>query len=271
MPSYLITGASRGLGFEFLCQLSADTSNTVIGLVRNKQATDEKIKLEIPQRLNVHTVEADMGDYKSLEAVVNEITKITGGSLDYIIANSAHAAAWSAHDPIGSLGNEPQKLEDDLLETFKINTIGNIHLFNLFMPLIMNGQAKKVITISSGMADLDFISKFSIADAAPYSISKGAVNVAVAKFDAQYREKGILFMSISPGLVDTGGLAKITEGQARKMEAMAAKFKVYAPHFNGPISPEESAKGILSVVHRAGIEDGYGGSFVSHFGNKQWL
>lgn len=52
---------------------------------------------------------------------------------------------------------------------------------------------------------------------------------------------------------------------------MVAAFQVYAPHFTGPISPEESATAVLSVIDKASIEAGNGGSFVSHFGNKQWL
>jgi NAD(P)-dependent dehydrogenase (short-subunit alcohol dehydrogenase family) len=90
-----------------------------------------------------------------------------------------------------------------MLESFKINTLGNIHLFNLALPLIRKGQAKKIIAISSGMTDPDFITNFSITDGAPYTISKGALNIAIAKFDAQYRKEGILFMAISPGLVAT--------------------------------------------------------------------
>lgn len=104
-------------------------------------------------------------------------------------------------------GAEPERLEKDLNESFRINVVGNVHLFNLFLPLIQKGQAKKVIYISSGMADIDLISKYSVQDGAPYSISKAAGNAAVAKFDAQYRSEGILFMSISPGVVDTQGAA----------------------------------------------------------------
>lgn len=72
------------------------------------------------------------------------------------------------------------------------------------MPLLLKGQAKKAITLSTGMADPEFVSDFSISVAAPYAISKAAVNLAVSKFDAQYREEGVLFMAISPGMVDTG-------------------------------------------------------------------
>ena len=101
--------------------------------------------------------------------------------------------------------DQPDVLEKDLLETFAVNTISNIHLINLYLPLIQQGAAKKVIAISTGMADIDLIAKFNVANGAPYSISKAALNAAVAKFSAQYAGEGVLFMSISPGLVDTGG------------------------------------------------------------------
>ncbi|KAL2264078.1 hypothetical protein VTK26DRAFT_2572 [Humicola hyalothermophila] len=201
MPSYLITGASRGLGYEFLRQLSADPNNLVIGLVRNKPAT--KIARELKGR-NIHLVEGDLTDYASLKRAAERVATISD-SLDYLIANGAFVSPWSAWDALGELGaKDPTKLEEDLLHCFQANVVGNIHLFNLFLPLIRNGQAKKVITITSGMADIEFIAKFDVAISAPYSISKAAMNAAVAKFSAEYRKDGILFLGISPGLVATG-------------------------------------------------------------------
>lgn len=58
--------------------------------------------------------------------------------------------------------------------------------------------------MSSGMADLDLINSYDIELAGPYTISKAAMNVAVAKFAAVGKAEGILFFSISPGLVETG-------------------------------------------------------------------
>jgi hypothetical protein len=53
--------------------------------------------------------------------------------------------------------------------------------------------------------------------------------------------------------------------------AMVAKFAEYAPDWKGAITPEVSVKAVMSVINNASIENGDGGSFISHWGNKQWL
>lgn len=89
------------------------------------------------------------------------------------------------------------------MDHFKVNTIGAIHLFNLFLPLILKGNAKKVIAISSCMGDLDYAREIELYQSGPYSLSKTALNMAMVKFSAQYREQGVLFMNICPGVVAT--------------------------------------------------------------------
>jgi NAD(P)-dependent dehydrogenase (short-subunit alcohol dehydrogenase family) len=74
------------------------------------------------------------------------------------------------------------------------------------MPLILKGRAKKVIAISSGMADPEMTLKADIFQATAYGMTKAALNIAVAKFSAIYREKGVLCIAICPGAVDTGSL-----------------------------------------------------------------
>lgn len=103
-----------------------------------------------------------------------------------------------------SSADDPQTLIKDLQLSFEVNVIGVINTVNTFIPLVRKGQGKKVFTLSTGMADIDLINQVDIAIGAPYSISKGALNVAVAKYNALYQSEGILFMAISPGMVDTG-------------------------------------------------------------------
>ena len=100
--------------------------------------------------------------------------------------------------------DDPQALVKDLQTFFDINVIGVVNTVNTFIALLREGQEKKVFTISTGMADTDLINQFEVDIAAPYSISKGALNVAVAKYNALYKGEGVLFMAISPGVVDTG-------------------------------------------------------------------
>jgi NAD(P)-dependent dehydrogenase (short-subunit alcohol dehydrogenase family) len=111
---------------------------------------------------------------------------------------------WSFYDPFSVLGQDPERLTQELNTLFTTNVVGQIHLINLFMPLILKGSVKKVITISSGMADPELAAKYNLYENAPYSISKAAVNMAVAKFQAEYNDRGVLFLAVCPGPVDTG-------------------------------------------------------------------
>lgn len=120
-----------------------------------------------------------------------------------------------------------------------------------------------------------------------YSISKAALNTTIAKYNAELGKKeGVLFLSLSPGFVETGQyndcksmetpcklmltIKSVTEEQLQGVQAMGAKFAQYAPHFKGPITPHESIKAMLSVIEKATVEE-HGGQAISHFGNRQWL
>ena len=103
-------------------------------------------------------------------------------------------------------GENPKGLEEDIRKLIDTNVVGNIHFYNLFMPLVLNGKVKKVICISSGMADIEMCNNFELATGSLYSISKGAMNLVTAKFNAQYKKDGVLFLSICPGMVDVGNI-----------------------------------------------------------------
>ena len=54
--------------------MSDKSGNIVIGLVRNKQATIEKIKRELSTRKNVHIIQADINDYEALKVIASYLT-----------------------------------------------------------------------------------------------------------------------------------------------------------------------------------------------------
>ncbi|KAK2784248.1 hypothetical protein FQN53_008688 [Emmonsiellopsis sp. PD_33] len=271
MPTtYLVTGASRGLGFEFVRHLSQDSQNVAIGLVRNKAAADKKAAEE--GLANVHFVEAQYTNLPSLKKAAEVVKQITGGGLDYLINNAALVSAISEFKSLSDFGDNFDILEKELRDSFEINVVGPIKVIEAFLPLIRNGNVKKIITISTGMADINLINDFEIPFGSPYSISKGAVNVAIAKYNAAHKQEGILFLSVSPGFVATErNKQEPNPEDANKTGALVEKFVAYAPHFTRPLTPAESVAAVMAVSQKASIANGDGGAFVSHTGTKSWL
>ncbi|KAL3494419.1 NAD(P)-binding protein [Aspergillus germanicus] len=272
MPSYVVTGASQGLGFEFIRQLAANPENIVIGLVRNKVSPEAKAKAQ--GLTSVHFVEAQYTDLASLKAAAEVVKGITGGSLNYLINNAASVSEVTELRNLGDFHTNFETLEEDLKYSFEVNVIGLIKTIEAFLPLIQAATGeKKVITISSGMSDLDLINSTDLDVAAAYAISKAGVNVAVAKYSALYKKEGILFMSICPGNVaterQTRGLTN--EEDKSRLASLAAKFMQFAPDWKGPMTPAESASVVLALAHRASIENGDAGAFVSRHGDRNWM
>lgn len=56
-----------------------------------------------------------------------------------------------------------------------------------------------------------------------------------------------------------------------KARGMFQKFLAYSPQFEGPATSEAAVKDVISLWEKTSIDGGSGGSYVSHYGNKQWL
>lgn len=171
-------------------------------------------------------------------------------------------------NPRTSAAKDASRLEDDLNASFRTNVTGNILLITAFLPLVRAGKLKKIVAISSGMADIDLVVNFDLYQALPYSSSKAAFNMAVAKLQAELKPEGILVFAVSPGSVATGSEPRPEDGE--KAMNMVSKLKAYEPEWKGPITPDESVGLVLEVIAKATIET-RGGRMVSQWGNTRWL
>ncbi|KAH9883691.1 putative short chain dehydrogenase [Xylariomycetidae sp. FL2044] len=273
MAVYVITGVGKGIGFELTKQISEDPNNIVVGLVRDKATVEKKVAAQLGSRPNVHILYGDLVNYDSLKQAAAEATKIVGErGVDYLVAcGGFQSTAFDSFAPIGALADNPEELRETTMTYFRTNVLGNTHLFHLFLPLVLKGKTKKVIALSSGHADLEFFNKYDVEICSMYAASKAALNVIVAKFSAQYKKQGVLFMSMSPGIVDVGNYDNITEEQGKVWMEFASRVSEYAPDFKGPSSPQDAIPLIRSAWENASIEKGHGGAFVSQFLNKQWV
>ncbi|ORY06792.1 NAD(P)-binding protein [Basidiobolus meristosporus CBS 931.73] len=88
MTTFLVTGASRGLGIEFVRQLLGKDGFKVVACCRNPESATElnKLKSSAGDRLSVHKL--DVNDEDSIKASVEEISKYATNGIDVLINNA---------------------------------------------------------------------------------------------------------------------------------------------------------------------------------------
>lgn len=201
MPSYVVVGASRGLGYQWLKTLSADKANTVIGMARTPAPVHDKLAADGIS--NVHVLQADLVDNQSLTAAAAEVSKLTGGSVDYLIVNAAYQNHKTASlTPTSFIGHE-DVLVEEMRQHLDVGVIGVIQAINAFLPLVRKSSIKKIIAISSGMADFEFVDQAEIAFGVSYGATKAAMNMIIIKYGIELKDEGVTVLALSPGLIDT--------------------------------------------------------------------
>ncbi|GAT26898.1 short-chain dehydrogenase [Aspergillus luchuensis] len=261
MSSYAITGASKGIGREFVRQLAADSTNTVLAIVRNPKSAD--ISDLASKHSNVHIIKGDVTDPKSILEAAAAAAAITDGKLDVLIHNSNAVDKDSMASTPSQLPFDAQAIQNIFSPSLNTAIYGGIWATNAFLPLIEKGAQKKIVHISSGMADVDLINKAGVSSGVAYSIAKAGLNVTVAKYAAELAPRGIKVLALSPGWVDTWDVGDAGEKPAEVVyanELLLKMFQLVEPELKGQIQPEESVKKCLQVIEN--LNAGSSGSFI---------
>ncbi|EIM84663.1 NAD-P-binding protein [Stereum hirsutum FP-91666 SS1] len=203
MPSYVVAGASRGIGLEFVVQLLAG-GNTVIALARNPGSAKSLVAIKDK---NLHILKADITNAEELTAASEETAKITGGSLDVLINNAAYMNAATAFLDITQFP-DTKSLLTDFNAAFSTNVLGPVLTTNAFLPLLKKGSLKKVLTLSSGFGDEEFNLKAGTWQQSAYCASKAALDMVNVKFALALKSEGFTCLAISPGVVNTQEMRK---------------------------------------------------------------
>ncbi|KAH8926573.1 NAD(P)-binding protein [Atractiella rhizophila] len=280
MSTYVVTGASRGIGSALVQQLSTNPSNTIFALVRTKT------NFIYTPASNVHVFEiGEIGGTEAytskLEQVVKDVERISG-KVDVLINNAAvlHGQSPKSY----AEGEGLKKFLQEMNENWEVNVVGvNVTIY-AFIPLLKKSPDPKAVTVSSALGDMEFTRIPRFAGTAPYSISKAAVTMLTAKWAFDYPE--IKFLSLCPGYVDTltrerkisPGMPKWrltlaiglgTAEEEQRVQYLTAQFQKIKPIFQGPITMKESARACLHVIDH--LTEGQSGELLSHNGSKDFL
>ena len=195
MKNIIITGTSRGIGYELALQFAA-AGHQVLAISR-------KIPQSFVENINISCLAVDLAKEDQLGVVANFLTE-TWNKVDIIIHNA------------GSLVNKPfaQTTQDDFENVYKVNVFGVANLTRVCFPFLQNGS--HVVTISS-MGGIQGSSKF--AGLAAYSSSKGAVITLSELLAEEYAAQGIAFNVLALGAVNTEMLQEAFPGYEAPLSA----------------------------------------------------
>ena len=189
MSTVLITGANRGLGYEFVKQYS-ENGFDVLACCRN---VHEAKKLKELQGIsdNIKIYELDVGNIKIIKNLSQQLQNET---IDVLINN----AGIYRSSTIGNINYE------EWIESFKVNTIAPYQIVENFLEQIINSDLKKVVSITSKMGSID---DNTSGGSYIYRSSKTALNSMMRSLTHDLKNQGVATLTLHPGWVrtDMGG------------------------------------------------------------------
>jgi 3-oxoacyl-[acyl-carrier protein] reductase len=220
MSRIVITGTSRGIGFELVRQFAA-AGHEVLALSRNDKPVQE-LQLD-----RVTAWPFDITDPQQIEKVAGWV-RDQWGALDILI----HNAGLLLNKPFG------ETTISEFRTVYEVNVFGVAALSRALVPFM--GSGGHVVIVSS-MGGVQGSAKFP--GLAAYSSSKGAAITLTELLAEEYKDIGPAFNALALGAVQTemleaafpGYKAPVTAGD---MASFIMEFsRTGQKYFNGKVLP----------------------------------
>ncbi|KAI9921566.1 hypothetical protein PsorP6_000580 [Peronosclerospora sorghi] len=212
----LISGSNRGIGLAFAAHYINEGWH-VISCVRNVDAATDLKQLKPWKLLTLDTSEKD-----SINSLANTLENVP---IDLLINN---AGILEAHDL-------KTTTKADLLRQFEVNTVGPFLLTRALLPnlrLAVHQAPNKAAFVAQITSRMGCIADNTSGGYYGYRASKSALNMITKSLAVDLKNDHIGCLLLHPGYVNT---------------AMVG--------FHGTVSPQESVKGMTSIIARATLED----------------
>ncbi|MBK5213088.1 MAG: SDR family oxidoreductase [Flavobacteriaceae bacterium] len=196
MKNIIITGTSRGIGFEMV-KLFSEAGHNVLALSRNSKPISE-LKLK-----NVTALEFDIADASEI-VKLSAYLQTTMKTVDVLINN----AGFLVNKPFAEITDEEFK------RCYDVNVFGVASLIRTVLPFMK--KEGHVVNISS-MGGVQGSVKFPGLSA--YSSSKGAIISLTELLAEEYKETGPSFNVLALGSVQTEMLAEAFPGFVAPLSA----------------------------------------------------
>lgn len=218
----VITGASRGIGFE-LTKLFLNAEYNVVALTRQTES------LNALAHKNLLVISTDLSSKISIDKAMFSI-KEKFQSIDFLVNNA------------GSLVNKPFEdiLYSDLEKTYQVNVFAPFYVSQQLLSLMGKTTKAHIVNISSIGG---FQGSVKFAGLSSYSSSKAAVVGLTECMAEEFKDKNIAVNCLALGAVQTEMLAEAFPGyiaplQPQQMADYIFDFTTKGhTYYNGKILP----------------------------------
>jgi 3-oxoacyl-[acyl-carrier protein] reductase len=225
----IITGASRGIGYEAVLALSDNPQNKILALSRDEKLLKTLAKSAIARNGNdnVDYLQFDLTNPDE-EALRHKLEAI--GGVDVLVNNA------------GLLVNKPfEKLSDqDWQESFAVNFFGVVRLIRFLLPRLKASDRAHIVNIASMGG---FLGSVKFPGLSAYSASKAAIANLTECLAEEFKEYKITVNALAIGAVQTEMLEQAFPGYhapvtSEQMGNFLAWFSIQGMQFfNGKILP----------------------------------
>jgi NAD(P)-dependent dehydrogenase (short-subunit alcohol dehydrogenase family) len=185
IPTLLISGASRGLGLEFVRQYAAAGWRVHATCRDPAQAVDLQA---VQGDVTIHPLEVT--DKAALDRLVAELKQ---APLDLVVANAGVT---------GPRGMEPELIDrESWMETLAVDTIAPLALVGAFKENLKKGRRKLAVALSSRLGS---IGEDTTGGLYAYRSAKAGLNAAWKALAIDWQSLGIICVVLNPGWVRTG-------------------------------------------------------------------
>lgn len=177
MATYVITGANRGIGYEF-CRQLRERGDTVIAVCRT--ASDELQQLGIQLETGI-----DITSDASIAELRNRLQQTSSD----VLINNAGILKRVTLDNLDF---------DSIREQFEVNALGALRVTHALLPNFKSGS--KIVLMTSRMGS---IADNTSGSSYGYRMSKVALSMAGKSLAYDLKPRGIAVAILHPGLVQT--------------------------------------------------------------------
>ncbi|AXG80827.1 SDR family NAD(P)-dependent oxidoreductase [Streptomyces paludis] len=219
----VVTGGSTGIGLATAARLADEGAHVFI---TGRRKTELDAAIETIGASRATAVAGDISEAADLDRLYDAV-RARGQGLDVLVANAA----------VGTFVTLEQTTEDHFDQTFGVNVRGTVFTVQKALPLLNDGAS--VILTSSTAAD-NGMEAFGA-----YAASKAAVRSFARTWSNELKGRGIRVNAVSPGGVETPGLANIFGGEET---LSAVKENVAATVAKGRIGRPEEVAAVVAFL-----------------------